>query len=123
MLDDIGTMLPDQQQVLTGARQFFGMLPITKLVSWTLPQPDGHSEHRLSMAAAGNIAMYRLATNRERRGLDARYIRGHSHNHALCSCDRSGQASPVEAAAARSRNKPATNLPQRLEKDGNEGSP
>lgn len=44
---------------------------LSELITWTLPHPDVHSEHRLSMAAAGNIAMYRLATNQERKDLDA----------------------------------------------------
>lgn len=44
---------------------------LSELISWTLPQPDTHTAHRLSVAATGKITLSRLAMNRERKDLDA----------------------------------------------------
>ena len=44
---------------------------LSELISWTLPQPDTHPEHRLSTATTGKITVSRLAMNRERKDLDA----------------------------------------------------
>lgn len=46
-----------------GGRPIF-LLP--ELLNWTLPEEDKHSGHRLSTANSCNIAVNRLATNRER---------------------------------------------------------
>lgn len=39
---------------------------LSELLQWTLPEDDKHYAHRLSVVASSNIAMNRLATNRER---------------------------------------------------------
>jgi excisionase family DNA binding protein len=44
---------------------------LSELISWTLPQPDTHTAHRLSVATTGKITLDRLAMNRERKDLDA----------------------------------------------------
>jgi excisionase family DNA binding protein len=44
---------------------------LSELISWTLPQPDTHAAHRLSVATTGKITLDRLAMNRERKDLDA----------------------------------------------------
>jgi excisionase family DNA binding protein len=44
---------------------------LSELISWTLPQPDTHPAHRLSVATTGKITLNRLAMNRERKDLDA----------------------------------------------------
>lgn len=44
---------------------------LSELISWTLPQPDTHRAHRLSVATTGKITLNRLAMNRERKDLDA----------------------------------------------------
>ena len=44
---------------------------LSELISWTLPQPDTHPAHRLSVATTGRITLNRLAMNRERKDLDA----------------------------------------------------
>ena len=44
---------------------------LSELISWTLPQPDAHTAHRLSAATTGKITMNRLAMDRERKVLDA----------------------------------------------------
>lgn len=44
---------------------------LSELISWTVPQPDSHTAHRLSVATTGRITLNRLAMNRERKDLDA----------------------------------------------------
>ena len=43
---------------------------LSELLQWSLPENDKHSSHRLSMASSCNIALNRLATNRERSNPD-----------------------------------------------------
>ena len=44
---------------------------LSELSSWTLPQPDAHTAHRLSVATTGKMTLNRLAMDRERKDLDA----------------------------------------------------
>jgi len=43
---------------------------LCELISWTLPQPDTHAAHRLSVATTDKITLNRLAVNRERKNLE-----------------------------------------------------
>ena len=43
---------------------------LAEILDWTLPDDDQHSRHRLPVAVGCSIAENRLATSRERKGLD-----------------------------------------------------